>query len=358
MTINKKIFKSYDILYKYNQNNKFTPKKNRSFIHLYLSFLQNKYKFNFELPKNSKQILFSEILNSLYQEIPIRKLKGFLFPDDKLLADIFCLDTKFSIDKFLAKLEENTYTLNYVNTNIQIVDYLGNTDNDISVVKVGFCLLLFQEQFPLIKVNSKLHKNIVSNLVKTAQPIKGQLNYINSQAVLILFLLGKINKFDGLKDYIKLLLASQQNNGLWHSGYNSYLVENSGELDVLHTSLGLINLLEYQIQQTLETKIVKESKVENEIVDHKKIKPDIKLEKVKVEKDNTINPSPNITEEFSNPKKNKKQKHLEIMERFDNINDISNSNFYLDLNFYNTTLILLLVLIAVNIPRIKAKLMN
>ena len=60
-----------------------------------------------------------------------------------------------------------------------------------------------------------------------------------------------------------------------------------------------------------------------------------------------MSPTPTLPE--------KKVKHKEVMEHFDNINDITEFNFYLDMNFYNTTLILVIILIAINIPRLKSK---
>ena len=48
LNIDKKILRSYEYLYKFNQNNKFSVKGNKSFIHLYLLFIQNSYRFNFD----------------------------------------------------------------------------------------------------------------------------------------------------------------------------------------------------------------------------------------------------------------------------------------------------------------------
>ena len=64
--------------------------------------------------------------------------------------------------------------------------------------------------------------------------------------------MNKLHKFDGYEDYIKLVLISQDSNGLWSSGYNSYLVQNSQELDMLHTSVAMLNLLDYQIWKTAQ----------------------------------------------------------------------------------------------------------
>ena len=333
MSINKKILKSYELLYKWNQQHKFNPKKNRSFIHLYLLYIQNKYRLNFDFKKYTKQKIFHECLNSLYENTSVRHKKGLLFSEDNLLSDIFFLDDKFSIDKYLSKLEETTYSLNYVSTNIQVVDYLGNTDNDVSVVRVAFCLLIFKEQFPLIKINSKLQKNIISNLIKTATPKRGEINYVNSEAIMLLFLLKKINLYPQLEEYIQILLKTQKTNGLWINGFNSYLIDNAPELDYLHTALGLIILLEYQIVHTM-TKMISPSPSEltkNKLTKNKLTKNELTKNKLTKNKSN----------------------HQETIEHFDNISDLGSSSFYLDLNFYNTTLILVLILVAINIPRIK-----
>ena len=43
------------------------------------------------------------------------------------------------------------------------------------------------------------------------------------------------------------------------------------------------------------------------------------------------------------------------MERFENLSEVANAKYYFDLNFYNTTLILVFVLIAINLYRLKSK---
>lgn len=326
MTINKSIIKSYNVLNKYNSNNKFKSEKHKNFIHLWLLYIQNNYNIKFNLKKFTKSKSLQECLHSLYETVNPKRVKTILFPEDELLGSIFYVKENFNIEKFLIKLEEATYSLNYVNTNIKFIDFLGNTDNDLGVIKVGLCYLLFMEQFPLIKINSKLQNNIVDNLVRTATPHQGKINYINTQSLMLLFLLKKIHKFPKLDEYIILLIKTQKDNGLLVHGFNSYLMEDPFEYDILHTCFGLIVLLEYQI-----------------------------LKKYK----EITSPAPVI----SNPKKhmeeknkeetNKIENHKEIVERFDNINDISDNNYYFDLNFYNTTLILIIVLIGINIPRIK-----
>jgi hypothetical protein len=371
MSIHKKILKTYETLFKYNKNNKFSQKRNRSFIHLYLLYIQNKYRFNFNFKNYPKNTKFYQCLEDLYNGIPTRNKKALLFPDDKLLGDIFFIKEDFNIEKFLVKLEEYTYNLNYVNTNIQIVDYLGNTENDVTVIKVAFSLLVFLEQFPDIKINSRLMKNITNHLVRVAEPIHGNLTYLNSQAVLILHNLHKIHKLTNYEKYINLILLSQDNNGLWKSGYNGYLVENAGELDILHTSIVLINLLDYQIIQAAKNLNLANSMKTNDMKTNDMKTNDIDID-IDIENkghnndDNksSINDLENIedntnlntkTESFVGKIVKKKKKHQEIIERFDNLSELQNVHFYFDLNFYNTTLILVFVLIAINFYRLKSK---
>lgn len=345
MTITKKILKTYKTLYKYNKNNKFSQKKNRSFIHMYLLLLQNKYRFNFDFKNYPKSLTLHECVKDLYEGVSSRQKRNLLFPDDKMLADIFFLKDDFDIEKYLRRLEEFTYNLNYVNTNIQIVDYLGNTENDVTVTKVGLCVLVFMQQFPLIKINSRLMKNVINHLCRTAKPIHGNLTYINSQSIMILQQMNKLHKFDGYEDYIKLVVLSQDTNGLWSSGYNSYLVSNSQELDILHSSVVMLNLLDYQIWKTAQ--LLKNPSPSPS--------PDIS-KKLDTSKNNSSPEEKNkVVETFENKikkKKNNKKKHRNTIERFDDLRGLTGNKFYFDLNFYNTTLILVCILVLINIPRL------
>ena len=407
MSIHKKILKTYETLYKYNKNNKFSQKKNRSFIHLYLLLLQNKYRLNFDFKNYPKNLLLYQLLNDLYSGVPIRKSKGLLFSDDKLLGDIFFIKDNFNIEKYLTSLEELTYNLNYVNTNIQLVDYLGNTENDVTVTKIGLCLLVFTEQFPLIKINSRLIRNIINHLVRTAEPRNNYLTYINSVSVFLLQRLNKLHKFTNYPKYIELLIHTCDNNGIWKSGYNNYLVENSIELDILHSTIALINMLDYQINKRAQEMKVEKSNnkksqvkttapqmsifpsesgsedskiysmldIENEELqsenklDHKneELQSENKLDhkNEELQSENKLDHKneelmDELTEEFSSfithkKNQNKKNKTKKIIERFDNLSEVHGAKFYFDLNFYNTTLILVLVLVAIILYRYQLK---
>ncbi len=342
MTINKSIINSYKLLYKYSNSNKFKPDKHRNFIHLYLLFIQNNYNIKFNFKNFTKSKSLQDCLHSLYESIDSKRVKTILFPEDDLLGSIFYVKENFNIEKFLIKLEEATFSLNYVNTNIQFIDFLGNTDNDLGVINVGLSYLLFLKQFPLIKINSKLQNNIIDNLVRTAQPHKGKINYINTQSLMILFLLKKVHRFPKLEEYIILLIKSQKDNGLLVHGFNSYLMENPFDYDLLHTCFGLIVLLEFQILKKYKEITSPSNK---EIKEFKKDKNNKNNKNNKNDKNDNNNKKDKIN--------NKVSSHNEVVERFDNINNITEGNFYFDLNFYNTTLILIIVLIAINVPRIK-----
>ena len=321
MSINKSIIKTYKLLFRYSSNNKFRVEKNSNLIPIYLLFIQNKYDLKLNFKKQTKSILLYKCLKSLYKDIDDRKVKNLLFSEEELLGSIFLKKDNFNVDKFLLKLEETTYSLNYVNTNIQLVDYLGNTENDMNVNIIGLCYLLFKEQFPHIKINSNLHNNIIDNLLKTAKPKNGKINYINTESVMLLFLLGKIKKFSKLDEFINLLIKTQKNNGLWIHGFNSYLMEEPKHFDILHTCFALIVLYEYQILQ-------------------------------KYKEITSPSPTINVLKEKINKKNIKEENHKNVIERFDNINDITKNSYYFDLNFYNTTLILIIVLIGLNFSRI------
>ena len=114
INFNKKIIKSYEVLYKYIQTNKFNIKRNNYFIHLYLLFIQNNYKLNFDFKDLTKSKELHKCLKSLYNKNSSKKNKSFLFKGQQLLGDIFFKGDDFEIDKYLLKLEEKVYSLEYI----------------------------------------------------------------------------------------------------------------------------------------------------------------------------------------------------------------------------------------------------
>ena len=174
--INKIILKTYEYLYKYNKINKFNPKRNENLNHLYLLYIQNSYNFNFDFKKYTKSKKIVSCLKSLYDYKPKNKnkLNKILFENDELLSKIAYIEKKkeFDIDKFLLKLEEKSFSLDYVESNIELLDYYGKSMNDTEILKCGFILCLFKEQFPDLQVSKKLQKNIIKSLLKIIEPIE------------------------------------------------------------------------------------------------------------------------------------------------------------------------------------------
>ena len=246
--INKIILKTYEYLYKYNKINKFNPKRNDNLNHLYLLYIQNNYNFNFDFKKYTKNKKIISCLKSLYDYKPKNKNTNnkILFENDELLSKIVYIEKKkeFDIDKFLLKLEEKSFSLEYVESNIELLDYYGKSMNDTEILKCGFILLLFKEQFPELHVSKKLQKNIIKSLLKIIEP-KKIISYINTQALLLLFLLKKEKYYKNLDSFITKLCDKQLSNGKWAHGYNSYFIRNGESLDTMHTCFVFIILLEY-----------------------------------------------------------------------------------------------------------------
>lgn len=312
--ISNNILKSIDVLKKFNNTKKFNPKKNYSFIHMYLLYIQNNYNLDFNFKDYTKEKGFIKCLNSLYKTN--NKRKPFLFSEIKLLGSLFFKDKKFNLEKFLNKLETDINSTNYVSSNIEIIDYLGNAENDINIINHGYCLLLLKELYPDIKISKTISKSIINNLLKCSE-FKNNILYTNTQAIMLLFLLNKSHLYKDLDKFIIKLLNSQQTDGRINNGFNKYLIDDTYEKDILHTIFNLIVLLEYKIIKKTETIITSPNKKENlkkkEIIHDKN--------KVKL-------------------KKNKK----EVIEKFNNILT-NNDEYYLDLNFYNVSAIFLIILI-------------
>lgn len=315
--ISNNILKSIDVLKKFNNTKKFNPKKNYNFIHMYLLYIQNNYNLDFNFKDYTIEKSFIKCLNSLYKTNNKRKL--FLFSEIKLLGSLFFKDKKFNLEKFLNKLETDINSTNYVSSNIEIIDYLGNAENDINIINHGYCLLLLKELYPDIKISKTLSKSIINNLLKTTE-FKNNICYTNTQALMLLFLLNKSHLYKNLDKFIIKLLNSQQTDGSLNNGFNKYLIDNPYEKDILHTIFNLIVLLEYKIIKKTENIITSPNKQKQKQDPPKKI---VKQDKNKIKS-----------------KKNKK----EVIEKFNNILT-NNDEYYLDLNFYNVSAICLIILI-------------
>lgn len=386
INFNKKIIKSYEVLYKYIENNKFNIKKNDNFIHLYLLFIQNNYKLDFNFKNFTKSKELHKCLKSLYSKNSSKKNRNFLFSGQELLANIFFKSDDFDVDKYLLKLEEKVYSLEYVGMNIEFIDYFGKASNDIEIINTAFCLYIFTKQFPDIKVNRKLFRTIVKSLIKVIEPKNNQIKYTNTNALVILFLLGKVREYENLDNYIIQFCNNQQENGKWINGFNSYFVKNTDTFDILHTCFGLIVLMEYKMLDvykriinnrndysssdeeniindiiTNSTLNVSDEKINNEEKTNKEEELDNKLNNNKKVSDDELSEEEinvRIENINSNEKEEKEEyeenelEYKDTIETFENINTFKDTKFELNLNFYNITLILVLILILINWSKI------
>ena len=369
INFNKKIIKSYEVLYKYIKSNKFNIRKNDNFIHLYLLFIQNNYRLNFDFKNLTKSKELHKCLKSLYSKNSSKKNKSFLFKGQNLLGDIFFKSDDFDIDKYLLKLEEKVYSLEYVGINIEFIDYFGSANNEIEIINTAFCYYIFTKQFPDIKVNKKLIKTIVKNLIKVIDSRKYGIKYTNTHALSILFLLGKVRDYENLDSFIIDFCNKQQENGKWTNGFNSYFVGNVESFDILHTCFGIIVLMEFktlnvykriidnksndssseeELEDDLQNNLIKNKKNE----DNKEDKDIKENEDIKEDENDKANEDINDIGKFEEFEENELE-YKETIETFDNINSIKDTNFEFNLNFYNITLILVLILILINWKKIK-----
>ena len=248
MNIDKKIKKSIKYLQKYSKNNKFSSKETNNFIHIFLLYCQVKYNFNFNIDSNNLKIKpkIFDCCKFLYSTFKNEQIKNEIFEDNPILYDIFMIQNNNETKKILKKLINKLYSINYVNVNIEILDYLGNATNDIEIINCGYCLIWLKEINPDLKIPSKFIKILTKILQEVANKNKNNLRYSNSEAVLILFLLNKILYMENYQLWIEKFCSLQKNDGRWTNGYNSYFIDNTELYDSYHTVIGLILLLEYK----------------------------------------------------------------------------------------------------------------
>ena len=341
-SVSKQILKSYTVLKQYTDNNKFSHKKNNNFIYLYLLYIQNKYDLNFNLKSYTKETKFSKCLQSLYKKNSNEKNKRLLFEKGDLIGNLFFRSDNFKLERFLLKLEEELSSINYVSSNIEFLDYLGNTSNDMKIINSAFCLILLKEYYPEIKISKNITKTIYSHLLKAITITKNGPKYTNTQCLLALIILKKQNLFNGLDNFIDELLKIQLPNGSFPNGYNSYFISNPNDMNILHTALALIVLLEYQTFNSIEK------------VKEKKINSDLKLKTKKEKKSDNQIKNENENENNNKNKNKKKEKVKETIEGFENLlNKDKEGKYYFDLNFHNTTAILIIILVLMNINKLK-----
>lgn len=329
--IDKKIVNTYLFLYKFLKSNKFKTKKINNFIYVYLLYIQNNYNLKFNFIDQTKEKTLYQCLKSLYKDFSEKKVKNLLFPKDPLLLEIFLHKEDFNPKKYIQKLTDSIYSNNYININIQIIDYLGNSSKDTAIINNCLCLIFFKELYPDFKID----KNLINHMVKSIVTMSNTMNnnivkYTNTQAIFLLIQLKKISCIKDFDSWIQKLLDNQLNNGKWNNGFNSYFASNPELLDIVHTCVALIVLLEYQTMNQ-----------------HKKI---LSNENNQTDDNKTNNNQTELIEKFDNKEKsietflNKKKK---IIEKFDQINSKEKGDYYLNLNIYNISLTIITICLII-----------
>ena len=347
--LSKYIIKSHNALKQYSKNNKFSYKKNNNFIHFYLLYIQNKYNLDFGLKGYTKETKFSKILRNLYKKNSDQKNIKLLFNKSDILGELFFKSENFKLERYLLKLEEQLSSINYVNSNIQILDYLGNTNNDVQIISCAFCLILLKEYFPEIKIAKSLTNTIYENLLKS---INNGIKYTNTQSLLCLILLKKYKLIDNFDSLIQKIINLQLPNGSFPNGYNSYLVINANELNILHTCFVLIILLEYKTIYSIDK--IKEKNKPKDVKTKGTIEKSNKPKDVKTKGTKLKSNKNNIAFDLTEKEKKQKEDIKETIEGFENIiNTNQQQSYYFDLNFHNTVAILIIILILMNLNKIK-----
>lgn len=328
MDIDKKINKSIKFLQKYTKNNKISD-NDKNFVFVFLLYCQLKYKikFNLNTEQNIEPKLF-DCCKYLYSNINQEELESSLFEENEILYEIFKIRERSNTKKSLKKIISKVNSINYINLNIEILDYLGNVSSDVDIINCGYGLIWLKEINPDLKISKKFYKALVSLLLEVAQRQKENLRYTNSEAVLILFLLNKILYMPELDEWIKNFCSKQKIDGRWTNGYNSYFIDNVELYDTYHTVVGLLILLEYKTLQHYKNKDFEEE--ENLIEDDEKVEEEPKSNLKFL--DNEI---PNIIEGFENNKKNifELEKVVPLTEKYTIHYNIYNVTFLISLIF-------------------------
>ena len=322
----KKIINTYHFLYKFIKSNKFKPKKINNFIYVYLLYIQNNYNLNFKFKIEKKEKTLYQCLKSLYSELSDKKVKNLLFPKDPLLLEIFLHKEDFKPKKYLRKLTDSIYSNHYININIQIIDYLGNSSKDTAIINNCLCLIFFKELYPDYEIEKKLMGHLVKTLINMANTMNDNIvKYTNTQAIFLLIQLKKISCFKDFDSWIQKLIDNQISNGKWNNGFNSYFASNPELLDIVHTSIALIVLLEY--------KTINQYKKE-----------------INITPEQSENNQKNVIENFDNKKKsveNFLSSKKKIIDKFDQINSKEKGDYYLNLNIYNISLTIITITLII-----------
>ena len=210
--------------------------------------------------------------------------------------------------------------------------------------------------------------NITNNINKTGENI---VKYTNTHAIFLLILLKKISHFKDLDTWISHLLDNQLNNGKWNNGFNSYFASNPELLDIVHTSLATIVLLEYKTI-TVHKQYILPNDTDSETDDEEnvKVKDNMKDKEIKenLEEKNTkdkeikeikenveVKETKNI-ENFVNF--NEILKNKKIIEKFDQINTPNKGSYYFNFNVYNITLLILTIILTFFLLQLNKKIKN
>ena len=331
MDLDKKINKSIKFLQKYTKNNK-KSEEDHNFVYVFLLYCQIKYKIKFDIVKNVNiEPKLFDCCRYLYADMKTEDLKNNLFEENSILYNIFNIKNKNDAKKNLKDIISKINSINYININIEILDYLGNVSSDVDIINCGYGLLWIKEINPNIRISKRFYKALIKLLIETAERQKENLRYTNSEAVLILFLLNKILFMPNLDNWIKNFCEKQKIDGRWTNGYNSYFIDNVEQYDTYHTVIGLLILLEYKTIQTYKNIEVEE---ENIIDDEnpKEEKSDTN-QKITFEE----NEIPNIIEGFEN----KNIKNIFEFEKTVKLND----KYTMHYNIYNVTFLIFLIFV-------------
>ena len=336
MEINKKIKKSVKFLKKFSKSNKFNIKNdNSNHIHVFLLYIQLNYNINlgFNVKMDENPTLFN-CLRYLYSELTMETAKDILFPEeDETLLKIFFLKNKKDAKDLLKILISQYNSIEYVNINIEILDYLGNTTTDVQYINIAYGLIWLKSINVELKIPKKFIKSLTSKLIEIANKNLDNIRYTNSEATLILFMLNRILYFKDLDNWIENFIAKQKTDGRWTNGYNSYFIDNTESYDAYHTVIGLLILFEYQTLQ--EYKNLKTPSPEEIIEEDSDIEVEEEVEVTGYKPYDYE--QKNLIEDFSNLENNKKK----LLE-FEKVVPI-NQKYSIHYNIYNITFLIILV---------------
>lgn len=343
MDLNKNIQKSVKYLKKFCKKNKFDENNSNNFIYVFILYLQLKYKINVGLKVNNEKndITLFGCLKSLYSNISREDAKEKLFTEkNEILYDIFYISDKKDTKNILKRLMSEVYSTDYVNLNVEILDYLGNTTANITYINLAYGLIWLKEINPDLKIPSKFINLLTQRLIEIARNNEDKPRYTNTEAVFILFMLYRILHFNNLDVWLSNFTEKQQNDGRWTNGYNSYFIDDIELYDSYHTVMATLVMLEYQvleeyknlnlnIEPPVETNITIESEQSLDLEENKEILnelPDMK-------NDNQI---PNLIENFSMPEKEN------YFLNFEKVIPLNNK-YSIHYNIYNVTFLVILI---------------